>query len=1608
MALLITALPQVLSWLKTRRANKDPSYRPLLVPNTLEDESYSYTEDIRRVSELQLSSYGSIVSNAKKDNTAPTKEIWKVITVVRSTSERLRVATELVVCALMLLISVFALHTHDISNEFSHSSALLAQAVFWAYAFALILLRFTLIRGPHPPKIGLWRNSTTIYLFAWIFTFPNFRSSLIHPYSTLSKWFHVLQFVLTTVLFVCNFSSKLGDQPVKLYTRGEFHPSLEPISSLFQQITYNWIDPLIWKGYWTSLQNSDIWELRHDDRARSVLDAYRSVQTPFGVAIRMGIYFRPFLIVSGFWGIVDALAKFGPPFLMKQILEYVQDPSKTPANVAWLFVAGMLFSGVFSNIASGQSLFIGRRICIRIRAIIVGEVYSKALRRKSRAVKEKDLGSNDKKDMDSKQDGKAESSDDKVDKKDNAEEGQAKQGAIINLMAVDAFKVSEICGYLHFFVSAILTIILAIVFLYMIIGWSAFVGALVAVVMLPVNYKFATLFSGYQKNLMTTTDERVNKLNELLQSIRIVKYFAWEDKFSDSVKEVRRKEIAILRQRALGWALAGTVYVMSPLFITVVSFSTYTIIQGHVLTAPVAFTSLALFNLMRNPMGELANMLNSLLQGKVAIDRVEEFLKESETSKYTQLENSTRQLNSPIIGFENATFSWVSSDASANHSNDFKLRDLNVDFKVGKLNIVIGPTGSGKTSLLQALLGEMELVEGQVFLPSPRNRYDVSPDLRTGLAETVAYCAQQAWLLNDTIRNNITFGSEFNETRYQAVVDACALKRDLEILDAGDLTEIGEKGITLSGGQKQRISLARAIYSNSRHLLLDDCLSAVDSHTALAIYEKALSGTLCSGRTVILVSHNVPLTISRASYVVAMDNGRIKGYGSPSELGAQGILTPEDLATSSATASSSATRAASTEDLQEHAAPSASLLVAKISTIDADSTDISEDEESGRVKTDGKLMDEETKADGQVKPKIYVTYMKAVGGVPFWISLLVLFIVCEWMTIGQSYWIKVWTSQMAGTIEAFSATFFAKTSIFENHASFAYTNTFLLMDNTTEVLTATTEPSVHSPAYYLSIYALVGITSTFMGAYKDIVGYFGGVNAAQKLFEEMLDSVLHAKVRFFDSTPIGRIMNRFSKDVESIDQDLAPIAFGVFEYILSIISITVLISFITPGFLIGAVFIGALYWAIAAFYIASSRELKRLDSVSKSPIFQHFGETLSGVSTIRAYGITDRFIQENLDKIDANNRPFFYMWVSNRWLSFRIDFAGALVSFCASTMIILSVNRLNAGLAGLSLSYAITFSQNVLWTVRFWAIMEMNMNSVERVQEYMEIEQEAPAVIPDSRPPVNWPSRGEIEVQNLSLRYAPKLPLVIKDISFKVDSFNKIGIVGRTGAGKSTIITAFFRFLEADAGFIKIDGVDIAKIGLKDLRENLAIIPQDPTLFTGTIRSNLDPFGLYSDAAIFEALRRVQLIKSQETSEENSGENSNQFLNLENHVAEGGGNLSQGQRQLTCLARSLLKSPKVLLLDEATASIDYDSDAQIQKTIREEFGQTTILTIAHRLKSIVDYDKILVMDNGERVEYDHPHILLEDKNSIFYAMCEKSGELETLLSIAEKAYFLKK
>ncbi|CZS93813.1 related to bile acid ABC transport protein [Rhynchosporium agropyri] len=1530
--------------------------------------------------------------------------------------------------------------------------ATVAGITTWTYILVLTIMRLTLSKTSWRVP-GVWNHTASLYTLMWLFSLVIFRSAIIHPRSGIAQALVISEFVLVSLLFSIAITTRKGNKTVVLEWENDIEPSKEPLASLFSIATFGWVDAIVWQGYQKTFELADVWNLLPKDKAASVLADYRQLKKTTALTWHLVGYFKFSLIIQCSYAVFSALFTFAPTLLLKSILEYIEEPDSAPRNVIWLYVILLAFTDILRSLADQQALWIGRKICIRLRAIIIGEVYAKALRRKAAAGNDTVLGEKKdaanaakpgvlkriltlggKKKADAKTPDAAATTASKNTSSKKVDE-QANVGTIITLMSVDSFKVSEITAYLHFLLAQAPTqLVVAVYLLYSILGYSSIPGIVIMVILLPVNIAFARAFGGAQKKIMAATDKRIHTTNEVLQNIRIIKFFAWEHRFSKLVDEKRKAELKALRGKYIIWAFAVAVWNTVPVAITFFSFVVYTLIEKKPLYPSVAFTAISLFTILRVPLDQLGDMIAHVQESKVSVDRVEEFLNEEETDKYEQLRHDNLDEDGDqMVGFKNATFSWGGKEDPTDESisSAFRLMDMDIKFEIGQLNIIAGPTGCGKTSLLMALLGEMTLVKGKVFLPGGYSREDVRPDPETGLTESVAYCAQQAWLVNANIKENILFAAPLDEKRYKDVIVACALERDLEILDAGDETLVGEKGITLSGGQKQRISLARALYSNSRHVLLDDCLSAVDSHTAKWIFDKCIRGPLMHGRTCILVTHNLALCVPRARYVVLLDNGKIDIQGSAEDVIASGKLGDDVNRSRPGSAEMSRMPSRVPSSVGDE---SAETVIGEIEAANGDgkrrlSRAKSVDKGTKKVVKDAM---EETKAVGGVSWTVIILYLKSMGPWWFWVLAVIVFGVQQFGSLAANFWIREWANQYdtesVRTRYSISSNSFVGNSIsMVQVASTRITQVQPYFDPNKTSMFSRIAPDV-DVSYYLTVYALIGIAGMLVALFRDMWLFFGSLTASWKIHQRLMESVTRAKFKFFDATPLGQLMNRFSKDLEAVDQEVAPTAIGFMSCALAIVVTVALITVITPGFLVAGVFISALYFFVGKFYLRSSRDLKRIESVQRSPLFQQFGETLSGITTIRAYGDERRFIRDNMTRINTHSRPFIYLWAANRWLAFRIDAVGDLVAFFAGAFVVMSIGKIDAGSAGLSLSYAISFTENVLWLVRLYAMNEQNMNSVERIKEYLEVEQEAEAVIEKTRPAANWPSQGSVEFIGYTTRYRSDLEPVLRRVTFKINPLEKVGIVGRTGAGKSSLALALFRGLEAEEGKILIDDVDIGLIGLQDLRESITIVPQDPTLFTGTIRSNLDPFNLFTDEDIFTALRRVQLIGmplsttspstpistsrpataggvlDTPTGTSTPVANKNIFLDLSSTVTESGNNLSQGQRQLLCLARALLKQPKVLMMDEATASIDYNTDSKIQETIREL--KSTIITIAHRLQTIVDYDKVLVLDKGEVVEFGHPHELLkkDGNDAVFKGMCEMSGDMDTLQKAAKKAW----
>ena len=980
-----------------------------------------------------------------------------------------------------------------------------------------------------------------------------------------------------------------------------------------------------------------------------------------------------------------------------------------------------------------------------------------------------------------------------------------------------------------------------------------------------------------------------------------------------------------------------------PIFASMLAFIAYAYTHPDFNPALI-FSSLALFNSLRLPLNMLPLVIGQVTDAVSSINRIQNFLiaEEAEDScnwdsqstnaiemkhgSFTWERSPSKQGNDAVDASKNAKqkkeaekaakkeskrISKLSNSEKANlHETEqpqeeqriFKIDHMSFSVARNELVAVIGGVGSGKSSLLAALAGDMRKTAGSFTLGSSR-----------------AFCPQYAWIQNATVRDNILFGKEMDQIWYDQVIDACALMPDLEMLPGGDLTEIGERGITLSGGQKQRLNIARAIYFNSDLILMDDPLSAVDAHVGRHIMDQAICGLL--GRKCRLLATHQLWVLQRCDRVMWMNDGRIDA-----------IDTFENLMANNADFVKLIASNAQEEKQGQEEAP--------------DDEDEVEDEKKAARRKKGKkpagaLMQAEERAVSNVSWNVYHAYIKSSGSVLVLPLIVLLLIVSQGANIATSLWLSWWTSNKFG----------------------------------------------FSRGTYVGGYAALGFVQALLMFIFSVALSVFGTQSSKVMLHRAITRVLRAPMSFFDTTPQGRITNRFSKDIDTMDNMLTDsirffgITFGM------IISVFILIIAYYYFFAVALAPLFILFIFSAGYYRSSAREIKRHESVLRSIVFARFSEAVTGVATIRAYGLQSRFQKSIRDAVDDMDSAYYLTFANQRWLSVRLDVIGNLLVFTVGILVVTSRFSVNPSTGGLVLSYILSIVQMIQFTIRQLAEVENNMNSTERIHHYgTELEQEPPLQLPNPEVTDSWPQHGAINFENVEMRYRAGLPLVLKGLNLQVAGGERIGVVGRTGAGKSSIMSTLFRLVELSGGRITIDGIDIAKVGLSDLRSRLAIIPQDPTLFRGTVRSNLDPFGRYTDHELWNAMRASDLVDSSRAEDDKSPGR----IHLDSSVDEEGLNFSLGQRQLMALARALVRGSQIIVCDEATSSVDMSTDERIQETMVRGFKGKTLLCIAHRLKTIVNYDRIIVMDNGVIAECDAPQRLWQ-QGGIFRSMCDRSS-----------------
>lgn len=1372
-------------------------------------------------------------------------------------------------------------------------------------------------------------------LFFWLFQVIfhagrvislNLRGELHSQISTVSILATVNSFIL---LSLENFFPPMSLKPFGA------EAALSPYdrANVFSRITFNWMAPLMRKGFYQYLTEKDLpflpYELKSSTTSGEFYRNWASQVSPSLFWALSKSFGAPFLIGGVFKGLQDALA-FVQPQLLRMLIRFVNEYSQSledgdplPLTKGFMIAGGMFVVSVTQTAFLHQYFQRAFDLGMRIKSSLTSVIYDKSL-----------VLSNETKQA-------------------------SNTGDIVNLMSVDVQRLQDLVQNLQIVWSGPFQIILCLYSLHGLLGNSMWAGVAIMVIMIPLNALIARYQKKLQKTQMEYKDERSRLISEILNNIKSLKLYGWEHPYLNKLNHVRNdKELANLKRMGVFSAASMFSWNLAPFLVSCSTFGLFVLTNKNVsLSTDIVFPALSLFNLLSFPLAVVPMVITNIIEAQVATTRLTKFLTGSELQENAVIKApSATKVGDVAVSVKNGTFLW--SKQKGEESYKVALSNINLDVKKGELDCIVGKVGSGKSSILQALLGDLYKLDGEVKVHGK-----------------VAYASQVPWIINGTVRENILFGHKYEPAFYQHVLKACALSVDLKILPKGDKTEVGEKGISLSGGQKARLSLARAVYARADVYLFDDPLSAVDEHVGRHLIDHVLGPNgLLKSKCKILATNAIHV-LNVANNVHMVKDGKIVEQGSYLKIMAQEKSQLRQLIVefgkgnknSSTVVSSSAASVKGEKIVSDNEEQKDNIDYTQLdSESDLEVTSLRRASETPLISDEERLLleheeeedDEDAKVrkehaeQGKVKWDVYKEYAKACN--PFNVAVFLgTTILSMSINVGSNVWLKHWSE--VNTRNGYN-------------------------------------PEVGK---YLGIYFALGIGYSLCSLVQTcFMWIFCTIRGSTKMHNGMAKSVLRAPMSFFETTPIGRILNRFSNDIYKIDEILGRV-FGMFFSNSTKVLFTILvICFSTWQFIFIAGPLGVLYVYYQQYYLKTSRELRRLDSVSRSPIFANFQESLNGVSTIRAYGQEERFKFLNQARVDKNMRAYHPAVNANRWLAVRLEFLGSIIILGSSGLAIVTLKSgtISAGLVGLSVSYALQITQSLNWIVRMTVEVETNIVSVERVLEYSRLTSEAPEVIEDHRPPTEWPAEGEVIFKNYSTKYRPELDLVLKNINLSVKPHEKIGIVGRTGAGKSSLTLALFRIIEATNGHIEIDNVDTSKLGLADLRHKLSIIPQDAQVFEGTIRSNLDPTDCFSDEKIWKALELSHLkdhVLKMYNERDEKDENIKSALDVK--MSEGGSNLSVGQRQLMCLARALLIPSHILVLDEATAAVDVETDTVLQETIRTEFKDRTILTIAHRLNTILDSDRIIVLEQGEVAEFDTPENLLKNKDSLYYALYKEGG-----------------
>ncbi|GJJ68711.1 hypothetical protein EMPS_01057 [Entomortierella parvispora] len=1322
----------------------------------------------------------------------------------------------------------------------------------------------------------------------------------------------------------------------RLFPKGPVSP--ENFAWMPSRLVLWWLNGFFWKGYKKRIQEDDLYEMLDRNKSATLAgqlsDKWEREKKRAALKGK-----RPSLIratIMAFWrryytciiGMESGDAcQVSNPLVMQLVIDFLDasnDPT-VPTPPAW---HGYGLACAMVALALTQNLLYQRwnlgsvTMGIYIRASLIDLVFRKATKISSRA------------------------------------HLTYPDGRIVNLMSTDASRIDTSMLSMLLVVSVPIYTSVVIGLLIRLMGPSALLGAAMLILVNPIQAWAMSKLGPIRRRASEFTDQRIRLTSEILQGIKVIKFFSWESEFLQKLTEIRQSELGNVARLLYIRGAVAAASASLPVSASALSFVLYGA-TGHDLNPGIVFPALAYFTLLRTPLMVLPSAYTATIDAYVAMKRIETFLLSEDADPIPPPDPNHEY----ALSMENASFIWealpnsssdtlvVPSDEVIETTNNDKeevadsdttsqnsesqgdllpyLSKINIRLARGSLVAVVGPVGSGKSSLLQAMIGNMTISQGKVTRGT-----------------NISYAAQTAWIQNATIRDNILFDTPFDEERYWGVIRACSLEQDLKLFPFGDQTEIGERGVNLSGGQKARLSLARSVYFRSGLVIMDDPLSAVDAHVGKSLWEDCLMKEL-AGRTRVIATHQLHV-LPDVDYVLCMKDGKIAEEGTYKDLIAKdgdfcalmaqygGVQSKGDKEELDITFDDiqPETKAIGKAELSEDGMDEKKDSRFK----DEVEGDHRRSVEMAETKPQ-KLMTDEERESGAVKKNVYGGYLKASGW-HLWALTFGLFIAQQVANVLGNQWMTWWSNEQ-----------------------------FPL-----------------STRQYIGIYVGWALTQMVLVFGAALSLSYTIVKTANSMHDKAFKRVLRSPLSFFDTTPLGRIINRFSRDVDTLDNILWSTLYELTITLVTILGTIALVIVTFPLLMIAIVPLLGLYYALSIYYRTTSREVKRLDSNMRSYLYAYFSESLTGLGTLKAYNVVDKAILKNEYRIDLNNRPYYLFQLGARWVSMRVNVLGALLTFSTVVMVTATRFKINPSSAGLVLSYLARISGDLNWGVQRLSTLENNMNSAERLVHYVEnLDLERDAERPDNKPDPSWPSKGAISFKNVSMRYRPELPRVLRDISFEIAPGHKVGVVGRTGAGKSSLIQALFLLSELDGGQILLDGIDTTTLGTADLRPKIGIIPQDPVLFQGTIRYNLDPLSRHTEQELWQVLETSDL-KTYVQAQEGG---------LDAMVSALGENLSAGQRQLICLSRALLAKSKIVVLDEATASVDMATDALIQKAIRIDFAQSTVVTVAHRINTIIDYDRILVMHQGQVAEYDTPRNLLSNPDSVFSHMVAETGAKNT-------------